>query len=58
MALACKCDICGKLYEARMSAPDLKLTRYRHPYGESRLDLCDECQKKLEAFVEFGGKVC
>ena len=44
-------------FTIRLSGPDLKLYQYRHPYGEDRLDLCDECQKKLELFVESGGKI-
>ena len=51
MSRAWQCDICGKLYDAPMSVPDLRIYRYRHPYSENRLDLCDECQKKLEQFV-------
>ena len=51
MSKACKCDICGKLFNDRMATPDLTIERYRHPYGSERLDLCDECQTKLEQFV-------
>ena len=51
MSKACKCDICGKLYEDLPPYPDLRLYRYQDPHGEHRLDLCDECQKNLERFV-------
>lgn len=49
--LACKCDICGKLYEGRKYTPDLTINKYRHPYGDTKLDLCNDCQKKLEDWV-------
>lgn len=55
MSKACKCDVCGKLFEERRAVPELTIKKYRHPYGEERLDLCDECQKKLENFVNKKG---
>ena len=54
---ACKCDICKKLFEAPMCTPDITIRRYRHPYGEDTLDLCPECQKRLEKWIESGGKI-
>lgn len=57
MSKACKCDICGRLFNARMAVPDLTIERYRHPYGSERLDLCDECQTKLEQFVNGGNNL-
>lgn len=50
MANAKKCDICGRLFEATF-VPDITIHKYRHCYGEERLDICPECQKKLEKFV-------
>ncbi len=48
---AYKCDICDKLFE-RTVKPDITIYVYHHPYGEDRLDICDECQSKLEAWVK------
>ncbi len=55
MAKACKCDICRKLFEERLAIPDLCITKYTHGYGDTRLDLCEGCQEKLENFVNNGG---
>lgn len=53
MANAKRCDRCGKLFE-RAYVPDITIRRYHHGYGETRYDLCDECQKKLEKFMNNG----
>lgn len=45
-----KCDRCGKLYERYKTLPDLELRKYIHGFGDVRLDLCPECQRKLENF--------
>lgn len=58
MSKAYKCDICGKLFDARMSVPDITIVRYRHPNRSERLDLCDECQEKLEQFVNRNKARC
>ena len=50
MASARKCDVCKTLFEEH-STPDVTIYIYHHPYGENRVDLCPECQKKLEHFV-------
>ncbi len=55
MGKAYECDICGKLFSARMAVPDITIIKYVHPHGSERLDLCDECQKKLEQFVNKRG---
>lgn len=52
MSVACKCDVCGQLYESKISVPDIQIRRYRHPYGEERIDLCDNCQEKLDRFIK------
>lgn len=66
---ALKCDICGKLFEER-SFPNITTQRQLEErkylpvitiqidegyYGQRRLDLCDDCQRKLELWVN-GGK--
>ena len=51
MASAKECDVCHKLYREECT-PDITIEVYRHPYGANRVDLCPECQKKLEAFVK------
>ena len=50
MSIAHKCDICGKLYEASLPYPDLRLYQGQSPHID-QLDLCDECQEKLKRFV-------
>lgn len=45
-----KCDRCKSLYEERCT-PDLQLIRYRHPYGDERIDLCPECLSELEKWL-------
>lgn len=52
MASALKCDACGKLYDIPEHHPDIRVSKCMHPYGDTYYDLCPECQKKLEAFVE------
>ena len=54
---ACKCDICGKLYESKMYVSDIRINKYRHPYGDEWLDLCDDCQKKLEDWINRKGDI-
>lgn len=56
MSRACKCDRCGNLYEARMYVPDVSITRYNHPYGEEKLELCDKCQNALELWLNLNRK--
>ncbi len=48
---ALKCDRCGALYEEPYAIPDIRIHKYKHHYGEERLDLCDNCQKKLEDWL-------
>lgn len=50
--IAAKCDRCGKLYETPKCVPNIRVFEYKHPYGDSRYDLCPECQKKLEEFLK------
>lgn len=51
---AYKCDICGALFE-RAVVPDIRLVKFMFGYGEERLDLCPDCQKKLEDWMEKEG---
>ena len=53
MSMAKKCDRCGKLYEPKQELSDKELRkgawrfniiRDDHPYGETRIDLCDSCR--------------
>ena len=52
MSNARKCDACGALFECPYT-PDIKITVYCHPYGETGKDLCAKCYAKLEAFLHI-----
>ena len=54
MGDAKKCDRCGKLYELPKVKPDLRLIliQYYHPFGDERVELCNECQKELEKWLK------
>ena len=53
MANADKCDVCGKLF-TRDCVPDITIHRYYHGYGAERYDLCPDCQKELETWLNQG----
>lgn len=48
-----KCDRCGKLYNRYDAVPNLQVQKYIHGFGDVRLDLCPECQRKLEIFCNY-----
>ena len=50
MARANKCDRCGTLYERKISYDSYRIVKIL-PYTEDRIDLCEDCQKELEAFM-------
>ena len=52
MSLARKCDKCGAFYDNKDVKPDLMLRKYKHGYGEEVIDLCPDCQRILEEWVE------
>ena len=51
MAGAKKCDRCGTLYE-KFCVPAIEIVEYYHGYGETRKDLCPECQITLEKWLK------
>ena len=51
MAKAYECDVCGGLFK-RECVPDVAVVVYYHGYGETRKDLCPECQKELENWLK------
>ena len=51
MARANKCDRCGKLYERKISHDSYRIVKIL-PYVEDRIDLCEDCQRELEAFMK------
>lgn len=51
MALAKQCDRCGQLYQQTIT-PDIRINKYVHPYGDSWIDLCPDCQKQLEMWLK------
>lgn len=56
MANAYKCDVCGNLY-TRECIPDIVIHHYRdyhNGYGPDRYDLCPDCQKELETWLNQG----
>lgn len=50
MATAYKCDRCGELF-VRETFPKLRVIKTNCPWSDTRYDLCDECQAKLEEFM-------
>lgn len=65
MSIAMKCDRCGKLYEKNIglnaSEFDKDWWRYsirkdNHPYEETKIDLCESCQRALDDWIKQGGK--
>ena len=51
MALANKCDRCGKLYERTRRNDEYKIKKLL-PYTEVDIDLCSECQEAFEKFMK------
>lgn len=51
MAIARKCDRCGKFYDTPKCIQSVHVCRTRHPYPDQIIDLCNDCQKKLEDFL-------
>ncbi len=60
MASTCKCDACGKLFKSTLYIPNvtIDIDVYTHPYDYSHLDLCLECQEKLENFIHYKENFC
>lgn len=65
MSMAMKCDRCGKLFEKNKglnaSEFDQDWWRYsirkdNHPYEETKIDLCESCQRALDDWIKQGGK--
>lgn len=52
MALANKCDRCGKLYERRVMNDAYKIKKILIHYTEADIDLCSECQEAFEKFMK------
>ena len=42
------CDKCGKILHC---APDTKIKIYVHPYGDMEYELCPDCTKKLQNWL-------
>lgn len=51
MARAYQCDRCGGLFSAGHIS-DYKVSKYSPTLGSIEYDLCDECSKDLEAFLQ------
>ena len=54
MATATVCDKCGKVLRY---APDTKITIYIHPYGDLEYELCSECTKELQKWLDSNKKL-
>ena len=52
MARAIKCDVCGKLCELPSPIPDIRVVKNMYLLDDCWYDLCPECQRKLENFLE------
>lgn len=57
MALANKCDRCGKLYERRVMNDSYRIKKIIPYYTEENIDLCSECQEAFEKFMKSGKKI-
>lgn len=61
MSDAKQCDRCGKLYSPDITNFDFNKDWWRyniykdnHPMDEYKLDLCNECRKKLYIWIKEG----
>lgn len=66
MSNANKCDRCGKLYEDNrvLSQSEIEKGWWRysiykdyHPYEETKIDLCESCQRALADWIKQGGQM-
>lgn len=54
MATATVCDKCGKVLRY---ASDTKITIYIHPWGNQHYELCSECTKELQNWLNSKNKL-
>ena len=66
MSIAKKCDRCGKLYEGNLLLSPSEIAkgwwRYtiikdNHPLDETKIDLCESCQRALADWIKQGGQM-
>lgn len=58
MADAKKCDRCGRFYSLHDKDISVFKVGHRNHHGIFlAIDLCEECQEALDAFMSFGGHV-
>lgn len=57
MANAKKCDRCGRFYSLCKDIGEFKVGHRNHQGIFLTIDLCEECQGALDAFMSFGGLV-
>lgn len=51
MAKATVCDKCGKVLKY---ACDCTITIYKHPFGDTKYDLCNDCKQKISNWLQKG----
>lgn len=51
MALAKQCDRCGAFYQQKVS-PNIQIRKYTYQRDYFDIDLCPDCQKKLETWLK------
>ena len=52
MANAKQCDRCESLYKATIYVPAIRINKDNHPYGDTWIDLCPNCQSQLERWLK------
>ena len=52
-----KCDRCGEEYDGNDKQPKIRYTLHKiYPSGNKHVKLCPACLRKLDYFIELGGR--
>lgn len=47
-----KCDRCGAYYDKTDVRPEINIVQFKNGFTTNFIDLCEECQRKLESFLK------